>query len=151
MAPQQQQFLHDLQLQQQIQHAMLINPFGDQNYASWGEWSVPAQVCSLPSPSFLLTFPLQQINVHTTGASMPIALNPGLPVAVAAGIFNTEYRLYSNNALFLFYYYYYFLISNKKVCAARIDGVVSNASAPEPTNSRIAICACRCRTSAEFK
>lgn len=69
---QQQQFLHELQLQQQLQQAMLINPFGDNNYG-W-EWSMPAQ----------------QINVHTTGASMPIAMNPSIPVAVATGIFNTD-------------------------------------------------------------
>jgi len=68
---QQQQFLQELQLQQQLQQAMLINPFGDSNFG-W-EWA----------------FPAQQINVHTTGASMPVAMNP-IPVAVATGIFNTD-------------------------------------------------------------
>lgn len=69
----QQQFLQELQLQQ-LQQAMLVNvsnPFGENN--GW-EWSVPQQ----------------QINVHTTGASLPIAMNPGVPVAVATGIFSTD-------------------------------------------------------------
>jgi len=86
---QQQQFLQELQFQQQLQQAMLINPFGDNsnNYA-W-EWSVPSQ----------------QINVHTAGASMPISMNSAIPVSVA-GIFNTEkfvppelMELYHNQAI----------------------------------------------------
>jgi hypothetical protein len=71
-APHQQQFLQELQFQQ-MQQAMLVNPFGDNNY-SW-EWSVPAQ---------------QQINIHTAGASMPIAMNSGMPVAV--GVFNPDQK-----------------------------------------------------------
>jgi len=60
----QQQYLQELQFQQQIHQAMLVNPFmgeGPNTYSSW-DWSLPNQ---------------QQINVHTAGASMPIAMNQG--------------------------------------------------------------------------
>lgn len=88
---QQQQFLHELQMQQQLQQAMLINPFGENNNYGW-EWSVPAQYH-------------QQINVHTAGASMPVAMNSGMPVAVATGMFNDKFvppelmELYHTQAL----------------------------------------------------
>jgi hypothetical protein len=73
-SPHQQQFLQEYQFQQQIQHAVMMNnPFSsDNSYASW-DWA-----------------PQQQINVHTAGASMPIAMNSGIPVAVANGFMNTE-------------------------------------------------------------
>jgi len=65
---QQQQFLQELQLQQQIQQAMMVNPFSGgengNNYNTW-DWSAA-----------------QQINVHTAGASLPIAVSAGMPVAV---------------------------------------------------------------------
>jgi len=72
---QQQQFLQELQLQQQIQQALLVNPFGaDNNNFGW-DWSVPTQ---------------QQINVHTAGASVPMAMPTALPVAVATGMFTND-------------------------------------------------------------
>lgn len=74
---QQQQFLQELQLQQQIQQALMINPFAGDNNNNFGwDWSVPQQ---------------QQINVHTTGASIPIAMPQAMPVAVANGMFSNEY------------------------------------------------------------
>jgi hypothetical protein len=66
---QQQQFLQELQLQQ-LQQAMLVNPFGENMW----DWSGA---------------PAQQINVHTAGASLPVALNASIPVAVA-GVFNHD-------------------------------------------------------------
>jgi len=87
LPPQQQQFLHELQLQQQIQQAMLVNPFGESN--NYWEWAVPTQ---------------QQINVHTAGASMPIAMsNTGIPVAVAQGIFNTESKFVPQELMELYH------------------------------------------------
>jgi hypothetical protein len=69
--PLQQQFLQELQLQQQLQQAaMLSNQFGGENL--W-DWSMPAQ----------------QINVHTAGASMPIAMNGAFPVNIA-GFISTD-------------------------------------------------------------
>lgn len=65
--PFQQQLLQELQFQQ-LQQAMFANPFGDGNM--W-EWS---------------GLPAQQINVHTAGASLPIAMNGGFPV----GVFTTD-------------------------------------------------------------
>jgi len=86
LPPQQQQFLHELQLQQHIQQAMLVNPFGESN--NYWEWSVPTQ---------------QQINVHTAGASMPIMSNTGIPVAVAQGIFNTESKFVPQELMELYH------------------------------------------------
>jgi len=59
---QQQQFLQELQFQQ-LQQAMLANPFGEGNMWDWSG------------------APAQQINVHTAGASMPVAMNAGFPIA----------------------------------------------------------------------
>jgi len=87
LAPQQQQFLQELHLQQQIQQAMMMNPFGEQQLA-W-DWSVPQHQ--------------QQINVHTTGASMPISMNTGLPVAVPTGIFNTETKFVPQELMELYH------------------------------------------------
>jgi len=70
---QQQQLLQEFQLQQAMQQAMLnVNPFGDNIW----DWSGVAP---------------QQINVHTAGASLPVALNAASihPVAVA-GVFNPD-------------------------------------------------------------
>jgi len=58
---QHQQFLQELQLQQ-LQQAMLLNPYSGDNL--W-DWSLAPQ----------------QINVHTAGASLPVAMN--VPVSVA--------------------------------------------------------------------
>lgn len=75
---QQQQFLHELQLQQQIQQALMINPFAGDNVNNFGwDWSVPQQQLQQQQQ--------QQINVHTAGASVPIAM----PV-IANGMFNNE-------------------------------------------------------------
>jgi hypothetical protein len=63
----QQQLLQELQFQQQLQQAAMFNQFGAENL--W-DWSMPAQ----------------QINVHTAGASMPIAMNGGFPVNIAGFI-----------------------------------------------------------------
>jgi hypothetical protein len=68
-------FLQELQFQQQIHQAMLVNPFmgeGPNTYSSW-DWSLPNQ---------------QQINVHTAGASMPIAMNQGHVSCYTEYLFN---------------------------------------------------------------
>jgi len=80
---QQQQFLQELQFQQQIQQAMLVNPFTENNNYSW-EWSVPHQ---------------QQINVHTAGASMPIAMNSSMPIAM----YNTENKFVPQELMELYH------------------------------------------------
>eukprot|EP00026_Physarum_polycephalum_P006685 Phypoly_transcript_06736.p1 GENE.Phypoly_transcript_06736~~Phypoly_transcript_06736.p1 ORF type:complete len:427 (+),score=101.70 Phypoly_transcript_06736:177-1457(+) len=81
----QQQYLQELQFQQQIHQAMLVNPFmgeGASNYA-W-EWNVPNQQ--------------QQINVHTGGATVPIAMNQ-VPVAV----YNTENKFVPQELMELYH------------------------------------------------
>lgn len=80
---QQQQYLHELQLQQQIQQAMLMNPFATgcptENTFGWADWSIPQQHQQQ-----------QQINIHTAGASMPIAMPTAVPVVVPTGVFNAD-------------------------------------------------------------
>jgi hypothetical protein len=73
--PLQQQQLLGLQLQQ-LQQAMLVNPFNENAVWDWTTGTI-----ALPS---------QQINVHTAGASLPVALNASLPVAVAGGVFSPD-------------------------------------------------------------
>jgi hypothetical protein len=74
-AQQQQQFLQELQLQQQIQQALLVNPFENNNYG-W-EWNALSQQQQTQ----------QQINVHTGGASVPMSMPTALPVGMPNGMF----------------------------------------------------------------
>jgi len=74
---QQQQFLQELQLQQQIQQALMVNPFAGDNGFGW-DWSVQQQ---MQQP---------QINVHTTGASVPISMPSAMPVA--NGMYNNNHE-----------------------------------------------------------
>jgi hypothetical protein len=121
LPPQQQQFLQELQFQQHMQQAMLVNPFGDSNAQYGWEWSVPQQ----------------QINVHTTGASMPIAMN-SMSVAVPTGIFSTEYHETSPVCI-MFVFIFYDNIK-KQVCTPRADGAVPHSSHTKPADSRAAVC-----------
>jgi len=85
---QQQQFLHELQLQQQIQQALMMNNTYVDNSNNFGwDWSVPQQ---------------QQINVHTAGASMPIAM-PSVPMAIANGMFTNDAKFMPHELMELYH------------------------------------------------
>jgi len=70
----QQQLLQELQMQQ-LQQAMLANPFDTP--AMWDWAGVPPQ----------------QINVHTAGASLPVAMNGSIPTVVSSELL----ELYQQN------------------------------------------------------
>lgn len=82
---QQQQFLHDLQLQHQLQQAMLVNnPFGGEQGYPW-EWALPHQ----------------QLNVHTGGASVPVAMG-SIHVPFTVGLINNADKFVSQELMELY-------------------------------------------------